>query len=38
MISDFVFLCHGRMVDPDTGEPSQVMLNYGKNYDGYWNG
>ena len=22
MISEFVFPCHGRIVDPDTGEPS----------------
>ena len=26
------------MVDTDTGEISRVMLRYGKNYDGYWNG
>ena len=38
MISDFVCPCHGRMVDPDKGEPSRVMLNYGKKYYGYWIG
>ena len=38
MIYEFVCLCHGIMVDPDKGEPSRVMLKYGKNYDGYWNG
>ena len=26
------------MVDPDTGEPSRVMLKCGNNYDGYWTG
>ena len=26
------------MVDPDTGEPSRVMLKYGKNYDDYCTG
>ena len=31
MISKFVCPCHGRMVDPDTGEPSRVILKYGKN-------
>ena len=31
IIYEFVCLCHGRMVDPDTGDPSQVMLKYGKN-------
>ena len=30
MISEFVCPCHGRMVDPDTGEPSRGMLKYGK--------
>ena len=34
MISEFVYLCHGRMVDTDTGEPSRVIIKYGKNYDG----
>ena len=38
IISEFVCPCHGRMVDPDTGEPYRVMLRYGKNYDGYWTG
>ena len=38
MISMFVCLCYGRMVDPDKGEPSRVMLNYGKKYYGYWIG
>ena len=38
MISEFVCLCHGRMVDPDTGDPSRVMLKYGKNYYCYWTG
>ena len=38
MISEFVCPCHGRMVDTDTGEPSQVILNYIKNYGGYWTG
>ena len=38
MIYEFVFPCHVRMVDPDTGDPSQVILKYGKNYDGYWTG
>ena len=38
MISKFVCLCHGRMVDPDTGEPSRVMINDGNNYYGYWTG
>ena len=33
-ISEFVCPCHGRMVDTDTGEPSRVMLNYVKNYNG----
>ena len=38
MISEFVYPCHVRMFDPDTGEPPQMMLNYRKNYDGYWTG
>ena len=38
MVSEFVCPCHGRMVDPDTGEPCRVYLKYGKNYDGYWTG
>ena len=35
MISEFVCPCHRRMIDPDIGQPSQVMLKYGNNYDGY---
>ena len=38
MISEFVCPCYGRIVYPDAGEPSQVMLGYGKNYDGYCTG
>ena len=34
MISEFVCPLHGRMVDPDIGEPSRVILKYGNNYDG----
>ena len=37
-IYEFVCPCHGRMVDPDTGEPSPVILKYEKNYISYWNG
>ena len=36
VISMFVCLCYGRMIDPDTGEPSRVMLNYGNNCGVYW--
>ena len=38
MVSEFVCPCHGRMVNPDTGNPSRILLKYGKNYDGYWTG
>ena len=35
MVSEFVCPCHGNMVDPDTGKPCRVILNYGNNYYGY---
>ena len=38
MVSEFVCPWNGKMVDPDTGEPCCMILNYGKNYDGYWTG
>ena len=38
MISEFVCPFYVRMVDTDTGEPSQVMLKYGNNYDGQCTG
>ena len=36
MVSEFLCLCHGNMVDPDTGKPCHVIMKYGKNYDEYW--
>ena len=38
MMSEFVCLCHGNMVDSDTEKPCCMILKYGKNYDGYWTG
>ena len=38
MVSELVCLCHGNVVDPDTGKPCCVILKYSKNYDGYWTG
>ena len=36
MVSKFVFPFHVKIPDPDTGKPCPAILNYGKNYDGYW--
>ena len=36
MVYEFVCTCHGNMVDHDTGKPCLVILNYSKNYNGYW--
>ena len=38
MVSEFMCLCHGKMVDTDTGKPCRMILKYGKNYDRYWTG
>ena len=38
MVSEFMCLWHGNKVYPDTGKPCRVILNYGKNYDGYCTG
>ena len=35
MVSEFVCLCHGKMLEIDTGKLCHVILNYGNNYDGY---
>ena len=37
-MSELVCLCHGNVVDPDTGKPCCVILKYSNNYDGYWTG
>ena len=38
MVYEFVCPCHGKMVDTDTGKLCRVILEYGKNYYGFWTG
>jgi hypothetical protein len=38
MVSMLLCACHGEMKDPENEESTRVILKYGKNYDGYWDG
>ncbi len=38
MVSMILCVCHGEMKDPENEECARVILKYGKNYDGYWDG
>ena len=38
MVSEFISHCHGILKDPESGITPRVILKYGKNHDGYWDG
>ena len=35
MVTEFIYMCHGKMFDSDTGKPFHIILKYSNNYDGY---